>query len=131
MTACTACYTPSYSPLAGSCIQITTCNSLAATYDDGLTPCVPCMAHCQVCYDGSSCVTCMPTFKYLKSKCTCNQGLNMFLDNSIPGGGQCITCQSALDSGVSYLANCKICKTSFANYPSIGIECLQCLDGFY
>ena len=130
VTGCTACYTPSYTLSSGLCLQVTTCNNLAAVYDDGVTPCSPCMDNCQICYDGISCVSCNPTFKYISGKCICNEGLGMFLDKSYPGG-QCISCQSAVSAGVSYLVNCKICQASMVNYNDTGIQCLECNSGYY
>jgi hypothetical protein len=116
-----------YSLVSPGCSLITTCdNNLAVYYDPALPApsCAPCIAYCQVCYDGVSCVACQTSFTYLHSKCVCNAGLGLFLDLSVPGG-TCISCQSN-----AYLQFCEICQSSTANYAN-GIECFQCMNGYF
>lgn len=36
-----------------------------------------------------------------------------------------------MSGGVSYLVKCKICQASSANYNDTGIQCLECIDGYY
>lgn len=127
---CTQCFNY-FTYSAGSCSATTACNNnVGVYYSSNTSACASCMANCAVCYDGTTCVTCKPTFSYILSKCICNSGLSIFFDSTV-AGGSCITCQTALDTLTSpYLANCKVCIASTAHYIN-GIECLECADGYF
>lgn len=125
---CTAC-SINFSFSMGVCVTATGCVvALNQYYDAGTMTCVSCMANCKTCYTASTCVECKPTFTLIKGKCSCDTGLNYFYNSLLL---TCALCNTTQDGALAYyLANCEVCQQSLTNYPT-GIECLDCLDGFY